>query len=166
MSDQRFSSVEAQAGRVIVGRLLPGSDLVGGLEAVCDRHGVRYAAVAFAYGSLSAAGFKFLQVVPEGGTGRAVLVPHAVDRRVEFLGGQGLVCDDGEGGRATHLHGAVSDETGAVTGGHFEKGENPIYNNLDFTLIELKGVQLTRRWDAETETVEMELRPLDGAGAP
>jgi predicted DNA-binding protein with PD1-like motif len=146
---------------VIVGRLLPGSDLIGGIEAMCDKHHVAYAAVAFSYGSLSAAGFKFLQV-PEAG-GRATLMPHSVDKRVEFLAGQGLVCD-GENGRAVHLHGAVSDETGAVTGGHFEKGQNPVYNNMDVTLIELIGVRLTRRWDPETQTVEMEVEQLPDAG--
>lgn len=153
----RFSSAEAQSNRVIVGRLLPGADLIGGLEAVCDAHGVTYAAVAFAYGSLSSAGFKVLRIRPETGP-RPVLTLTTVDRRVEFLGGQGLICDDGNGGRATHLHGSISDETGQVLGGHFEPGMNPIYNNLDFTLTELVGVTLSRAWDAETQTVEMIVR--------
>ncbi len=161
MTEPRFAAVEARSGRVVVGRLLPGADLIEGIEAICDRYGIRYAAVNFAYGSLAQAGFKFLQVPSPGQ--RAVLVPHTVDKRVEFLAGQGLVCDDGEGRRATHLHGAVSDETGAVTGGHFEKGQNPIYNNLDVTLIELLGVRLTRRWDEETNTVEMEVEELPEA---
>lgn len=114
--------------------------------------------MTFAYGSLAEAGFKFLQVPSPGA--RAVLTPHAISKRVEFLAGQGLVCEDPEGSRAIHLHGAVSDETGAVTGGHFEKGQNPIYNNLDVTLIELLGVRLVRRFDAETQTVEMEVDVL------
>jgi predicted DNA-binding protein with PD1-like motif len=149
-----FHSVEATTDRVIVGRLLPGADLIQGLEAVCDRHGVRFAAVAFAYGSLSSAGFKTLQIPAEGGD-RPILTLTRVDRRVEFLGGQGLICRDDDGGRATHLHGCVSDETGQVLGGHFERGLNPVYNNLDFTLHELRGVDLVRRWDAQTDTVEM-----------
>jgi uncharacterized protein len=156
---QRFETVEAASGRVIVGRLLPGTDLIEGIEAICDKHNIAYAAITFSYGSLASAGFKFLQV-PEPGA-RAVLTAHKVDKRVEFLAGQGLVCD-GETGRAIHLHGAVADETGAVTGGHFEKGQNPVYNNMDVTLIELKGVRLMRRWDAETQTMEMEVEQLPG----
>jgi predicted DNA-binding protein with PD1-like motif len=163
MADQRFDTVEAKAGRVIVGRLLPGPDLIEGIEAICDHHGVRFASVVFAYGSLAGAGFKFLQVPSPGE--RAVLTPHGIDKRMEFLAGQGLVCEDENGIRAIHLHGAVSDETGAVSGGHFERGQNPIYNNLDITLVELLGVRLVRRWDEETNTVEMQVAQLDEDGA-
>ncbi len=162
MSGARFATVEAKAGRVIVGRLLPGSDLIGGIEEICDHHHVRFAAVTFAYGSLAEAGFKFLQIPSPGE--RAVLTPHVARKRVEFLAGQGLVCEDPDGKRATHLHGAVADETGAVAGGHFEKGQNPIYNNLDVSLTELLGVRLVRRFDAGAQTVEMEVEALTGSG--
>lgn len=158
MTAQNFATAEANSGRIVVGRLLPGADLIGGIEAMCDKHRIRFAAVSFAYGSLSSAGFKILNIASPGA--RAVLTPHAVDGRVEFLAGQGLVCDDGDGSRVTHLHGAISDETGTVKGGHFEKGQNPIYNNMDVMLIELLGVRLTRRWDAATQTVEMEIEQL------
>ncbi len=146
-------SVAAGAGRLIVGRLTPGDDLIRGLEATCDAHRVEFAAVVFAYGSLSSASFKRLQR-PQGEE-RAVLTPLRIDRRVEFMAGQGLVCGDGRGGRDTHLHGTVSDEEGIVRGGHFVPGENPVYNNMDFVLQELVGVRLTRVMDAETNTVEM-----------
>jgi predicted DNA-binding protein with PD1-like motif len=162
MATELFHSVEARAERVIVGRLLPGADLIHGLEAVCDNHGIRFAAIAFAYGSLSSAGFKTLQI--PAGSHRPILTLTRVDRRVEFLGGQGLICRDDDGDRATHLHGSISDETGQVVGGHFEPGLNPVYNNMDFTLHELLGVDLVRRWDAQTETVEMVVRPVDGQG--
>ncbi len=157
---ENFSAVQAKQGRLIVGRLLPGSDLIHGLEQVCDQHGVRYAAITFAYGSLSKAAFKRL-TIPEGQQ-RSVLTAMHVDKRVEFLAGQGLVCDSADGGRDTHLHGCISDETGTVVGGHFMPGENPIYNNLDFTLQELLGVRLVRRFEASTQTVEMEVKQLEG----
>jgi predicted DNA-binding protein with PD1-like motif len=156
-----FHSAEAQPARVIVGRLLPGADLIHGLEAVCDRHGIKYASVTAAYGSLSSAAFKILQVRPETGP-RAALALYEIGRRVEFLSGQGLVCDDGEGNRATHLHGAVADESGQVMGGHFEQGRNPVYNNMDFTITELLGVRLTRAWDPQTQTIEMIVEQADG----
>jgi hypothetical protein len=146
---------------VIVGRLLPGADLIHGLEEVCAHHGIRYAAINFAYGSLSHAAFKHLDR-PAGGE-RAVLVAYRVESRVEFLAGQGLVCEDGKGGRDTHLHGCVSDDTGKVLGGHFMPGENPIYNNLDFSLEELQNVRLIRRFDEATQTVEMEIEPASSA---
>lgn len=157
----RFETSEAGVGRIVVGRLHPGADLIRGLEAVCDAHGLRFAAVVSCYGSLSAAGFKFLQLPP--GEERPRLVDHRVDERVEFMGGQGLVCETPQGERETHLHGSISDATGAVTGGHFVPGENPVYNNVDLVLQELLDVRLIREHDQATNTVEMRVERLDPA---
>ena len=151
--DVRLEVVAATPGRVLVGRLHPGTDLIDGLEAACDAHGIRFASVTSCYGSLSMAGFKILQLVP--GEERPRLVPHQLAERVEFMGGQGLICESTDGARETHLHGSVSDARGVVSGGHFVAGENPVYNNMDFVLQELLGVRLIRAHDAETDTVEM-----------
>jgi hypothetical protein len=149
---------QAGSGRIVVGRIHPGTDLIAGLEAACDEFQIRFAAVVACYGSLSAAGFKFLQLPP--GETRPTLVPHRVDSRVEFMGGQGLVCEAPDGRRETHLHGSISDATGVVTGGHFVVGENPVYNNMDIVLQELLNVRLIRRWEEETGTVEMQVEGL------
>jgi len=149
----RLEVVAATPGRVLVGRLHPGTDLISGLEHACDTAGVRFASVTSCYGSLSMAGFKILQLVP--GEERPRLVPHHMQERVEFMGGQGLICETTDGARATHLHGSVSDASGVVSGGHFVPGENPVYNNMDFVLQELLGVRLIRSHDPETDTVEM-----------
>jgi predicted DNA-binding protein with PD1-like motif len=151
----KAEAAPAGAGRIIVGRLHPGSDLIEGLEAACDAHGVEFAAVLACYGSLSSSGFKFLQI-PEG-EDRARLVDIVLDKRLEFMGGQGLVCIAPDKSRATHLHGSVSDETGSVMGGHFTTGQNPVYNNMDFVLQELLGVRLVRTHDPVTNTVEMQV---------
>ena len=152
MGDERYHAAQVQVGKVIVGRLLPGSDLIRGLEAVCDEYGIHYAAVVSAYGSLSSAAFKILR---SSGSKRPSLVMKQVTEPVEFLGGQGLVCGDGSGGRETHLHASIADATGHVEGGHFVPAENPVYNNLEFTLVELHGIELTRIYDKETDTVEV-----------
>jgi predicted DNA-binding protein with PD1-like motif len=160
---KQFDARAARPGRVVVGRLLPGTDMVAGLEAACDEHGVRFAAVVSCYGSLSSAGFKFLQLPP--GEPRPTLVGHRVDERVEFMGGQGLICETPDGARATHLHGSISDATGAVKGGHFVTGENPVYNNMDFVLQELLDVRLIREHDPETDTIEMRVEAAEEGGA-
>ncbi len=153
----QFEAAPAGIGRIVVGRLHPGTDLIRGLEAACDAHRVRFATVISCYGSLSSAGFKFLQL-PEGES-LPCLVPHRVDDRVEFMGGQGLVCETREGARETHLHGSISDSSGAVLGGHFVPGENPVYNNMDFVLQELLDIRLVREHDPVTDTVEMRVEP-------
>jgi hypothetical protein len=154
-----FSAVEARGGRIVVGRLLPGADLIRGLENVCDQHAIRFAAVVFAYGSLASASFKTLQHVP--GKERPELLPRTIDDRVEFLGGQGLVCRNDQGKRETHLHGSIANSDGIVLGGHFNRDENPIFNNMDYALAELLDVDLVRRWDEHTQTVEMTVARLN-----
>jgi uncharacterized protein len=153
-----FDAANARTGRMIVGRLLPGADLIGGLEAACDAHGVRFALIAACYGSLSSAGFKYLQQ-PDP-SARARLMPHRVDERVEFMGGQGLICEGPDGHRETHLHGSIAGANGTVVGGHFNVGENPVYNNMDFALQELLDVRLIREHDPVTDTVEMRVVPI------
>jgi predicted DNA-binding protein with PD1-like motif len=158
--------VEARAtrpGRLVVGRLHPGADLIRGLEQACDAHGIRFAAVLSCYGSLSAAGFKFLKI-PDGET-HPRLMPHRAENRVEFMGGQGLVCESPDGARVTHLHGSISDETGAVLGGHFDPDVNPVFNNMDFVIQELSDVRLIREHDPVTDTVEMRVEPAETAAS-
>jgi predicted DNA-binding protein with PD1-like motif len=155
----RFEARACRPGRIVVGRLLPGTDMIAGLEAACERHAVRFAVVVSCYGSLASAGFKFLQLAT--GEVRPVLVGHRVDERVEFMGGQGLICETPQGDRATHLHGSISDATGTVTGGHFVAGENPVYNNMDFVLQELLDVRLIREHDPETDTIEMRVEGFE-----
>jgi predicted DNA-binding protein with PD1-like motif len=158
MVESGVEAAEARSGRIVVGRLHPGTDMIGGLEAACDQHDITFAAVVSCYGSLSSAGFKFLQI-PEGET-HPRLMPHRVDRRVEFMGGQGLICQRTDGSRETHLHGSISDETGAVLGGHFVLDANPVFNNMDFVIQELLGVRLIREQDPVTDTVEMRVEQL------
>jgi predicted DNA-binding protein with PD1-like motif len=160
-----FEAEPSRVGRLLVGRLHPGADLIEGLEQACAAHGIRFAAVLACYGSLSAAGFKFLQT-PQGET-HPRLMPHRVEERVEFMGGQGLICEKPDGSRETHLHGSISDARGVVTGGHFVTGENPVFNNMDFVLQELLGVRLIREHDPVTDTVEMRVErdePVPGPG--
>lgn len=156
----QFVASPASAGRMLVGRLLPGSDLIGGLEGACDAHRVRFAAIVSCYGSLSAAGFKVLQI--PAGQERPQLTMQRVDERVEFMGGQGLICENPDGDRETHLHGSISDARGIVSGGHFVPGENPVFNNMDFVLQELLDIRLIREHDPLTDTVEMRVESSAG----
>ncbi len=159
-----FETSQAEGGRIVVGRLHPGTDLIGGIQAVCDAHEIRFAAIVACYGSLASAGFMFLRLPP--GETRPRLLPHHVGERVEFMGGQGLVCETPTGARETHLHGSISDATGVVTGGHFLLAENPVYNNMDLVLQELLGVRLIRAFDPLTETVEMRVERLEPPSPP
>ena len=53
--DKIFVSVEAHKGRTIAAHLKPGTDLVSGIEAVCQKHHIQYGYFASVMGSLAKA---------------------------------------------------------------------------------------------------------------
>lgn len=140
-----FMSSEARMGRIIVGRILPGGDLVTGIEEICRKHGVRQAMIVGTIGSVVNPHFDWASTVEERpGTG------HTSSRSIEGAGslisGQGLVCRNEDGSELdVHLHCTITDPGGAVYGGHFPKGTVPVLSTIDVSLIEITGVKLIRR---------------------
>lgn len=140
-----FMSSEARMGRIIVGRILPGSDLVTGIEEICRKHAVRQAIIVGTIGSVVNPHFDWASTVEERpGTG------HTSSRSIEGAGslisGQGLVCRNEDGSEwDVHLHCTITDPSGAVYGGHFPKGTVPVLSTIDVSLIEITGVKLIRR---------------------
>ena len=140
-----FMSSEARMGRIIVGRILPGSDLVTGIEEICRKHGVRQAIITGTIGSVVNPRFDWASTVEERpGTG------HTSSRSIEGAGslisGQGLVCRSEDGSELdVHLHCTITDPSGAVYGGHFPRGTVPVLSTIDVSLIEITGVKLIRR---------------------
>lgn len=55
MSDVRIQTVVSEKGRRIVGRLLPGTDLIKGIKKVCWPHDVVYGNILSIIGSLTEA---------------------------------------------------------------------------------------------------------------
>jgi uncharacterized protein len=140
-----FLSSEARMGRIIVGRILPGSDLVTGIEGICRKHSIRQAIIVGTIGSVVNSHFDWASTVEERpGTG------HTSSRSIEgagsLIGGQGLVCRNEDGSELdVHLHCTITDPSGAVYGGHFPKGNVPVLSTIDVSLIEITGVKLIRR---------------------
>ena len=145
LRETTFLSEVARMGRLIVGRILPGSDLVTGIEEICKKHGVRQAMIIGTIGSVVNPHFEWASTVEERpGTG------HTSSRSIEGAGslisGQGLVCRNEDGSELdVHLHCTITDPNGAVYGGHFPKGTVPVLSTTDVTLIEITGVKLVRR---------------------
>ena len=140
-----FMSAEAKMGRIIIGRIMPGSDLVTGIEMICRKHGVRQAIISGTIGSIFNPHFEWASTVEN-----RPVTGHTSSRGIEGAGslisGQGLVCRN-EGGDELdiHLHCTITDPSGAVYGGHFPKGTIPVLSTTDVTLIEVTGVKLVRR---------------------
>lgn len=145
-----FLSVEARKGRIIPARLMPGTDLVGGIEAVCRENRILYGYIGCAIGSLRQAAY----VIPIPAENEILGIkygdPHVVEGPVEVLGGQGVICQSDKGETLIHFHASITNPTRQVFGGHFASGGNPVLATIDLIIVEVDGAKMMRRYDAET----------------
>ena len=148
--DKQFISVEAHKGRTIAARLMPGTDLVSGIEAVCQKHHIEYGYFGSVMGSLSKAtyilpykdltaplGFRFCDPIEQYGP-------------IELLGGHGVICQTEKGELMIHLHAQGMTPDRVAFGGHFSAGGNPVLATIDLVIVEFDGAKLMRRHDPES----------------
>jgi len=150
--ETRFQDACGKSGKVIAARLLPGTDLLTGIEEVCKKNGVDYALVN-CFGSFSEAGYMYL--VPKAGAkvGAGYGDVLKQDGPVEFLSGVGVICQK-DGSHDIHFHGTMCDKNGTVFGGHIVKGQNPTLTTVDVVIMEVEGVSMLRQYDAETDLTQ------------
>lgn len=144
-----FVAAEAHKGRTIVARLLPGTDLVTGIEQVCAAHHVQYGYFGSVIGSLQRA--TFVIAVPDAAAllGFKYCEPIELAGPIELVGGQGVICRSEAGEIMVHLHAQGVTPTQQTFGGHFSAGGNPVLATVDLVIVEVDGAKLLRRFDPE-----------------
>lgn len=131
-------------------RILPGSDIIEGIQEVCQELGIIDGAITCCIGSLQKA--SFMIVVPlENKIGAGYSDPNTIDGPLEFLSGQGIIGQEEGGDVFIHLHGLVSDKNGNIHGGHLIKGENPVLITCEVMVSHVEGVRINRTYDPEVE---------------
>ena len=160
MSEIRYMVGEGRMGKVLVGRLLPGTDLIDGIAKICTDNGIKYGVVTTAIGSLHKAVFKYLIPNSELKMGAGYGDPYEMDGPIEFCSGMGLICPNEKGELIIHFHGVFNTSLqkgykevvpDVIYGGHMEPGENPVAATVDLMIVEVKGVEMIRKYDEETE---------------
>jgi len=151
--NKRFVAVESHKGRTIAARLLPGTDLVSGIEEVCLAHHVKYGYFASVMGSLQKA--TYMIPVPEGGAplGFKYCDPITEEGPIEVICGQGVICQSENNELLIHLHAHGVTPDGKSFGGHFSTGGNPVLATIDLVIVEVDGAKLMRRYDPEVGLV-------------
>lgn len=120
-------------------RLLPGEDVRGTLKAWAEENGIEAAAVVSAVGSVSRALLRY------GGRSEAA----ATKGDLEVCALSGTVSRHG-----LHLHLAVADPDGRMTGGHLLEG-TMVRTTLEVMIQEIGGVRFVRRPDERTGYEEL-----------
>lgn len=130
---------EAGNGRILVGRLDRGSDLVAELERICLERDIRAAWVSV-IGAVSHAAYAYYEQADHR------YVELSSDRHHEITGFVGNVSLR-DGVPFLHAHATFADAQGACVGGHLLRGVTVFV--AEFTIRELIGVELVRTLDEE-----------------
>ena len=149
MSDQ-FRSAQGRMERVIVARLLPGTDLLEGLQAVCEKHGIHNGVIISAIGSLNGVHYCNVEALPQLKCGYGYGQVLYLDGPIELTGAGGVICSDEDGSINLHVHISMSDKYGNAHGGHLVKGTR-VLMTTDVVLGEIGDVKMLRKLDPEME---------------
>lgn len=113
--------LDAEAGRCVLGRLRPNEDLVGGIEALCARHGAARATVLSGIGSTNGS-------LLETGA-RIDTTP------TEFFVRHGTVAPDADGNPRADIDIVLVDEKGTIIAGRVVRGMNPVLICAEIVLL-------------------------------
>jgi hypothetical protein len=146
----RVKWAKGKQRKIVSARILPGTDLISGIEEICSENGIESGTFSV-IGSLEKATF-VLPVIKEGtkkGVGYGE--PQTVSGPLEILSGKGFISKDqeSESGLFVHFHAILSDAEGRIYGGHFLPGGNPILLTLDVVIMEFDKISLSREDDPE-----------------
>jgi predicted DNA-binding protein with PD1-like motif len=151
--ERRARYAVGQAGRVIVARLLPGTDLVATIGEICAEHDIRAGVVLGSLGTLQRARLLTVARVPTHKSGVGYSDPLLLEGPIEFINGQGIISELEDGTIFVHFHGTITDTEMRLYAGHFDPVGNPVLSTMDITIVETIGVHVRRELDPETELV-------------
>ncbi len=139
---------EGHLSKIFMIRVLPGSDIIEGIEEVCHNLDIKSGAITCCIGSLQRASL-LIAVPMNSKIGAGYSDPKVIKGPLELLSGQGSIGQEEEGEIFIHMHGVVSDKNGNVQGGHFIRGENPVLITCEMVLIRVEGIHMIRAYDPE-----------------
>ena len=158
--NEEFLAAEGKLGRVLVLRLKPGTDLLGGVQAACERYGIRNGVILSAIGSLACVRYCDVEALPEKKCGYGYGAVLELNEPIELTGAGGVVCRDAEGNINLHIHICMSDKTGKAYGGHLVEGTR-VLMTADIVLGEIEGVSMLREHDPEMDVYLLSPRQIN-----
>jgi len=146
----RFLDAAGKAGRTVVARLKPKTDLVGGLIDICKKNGISCGVILGGLGTLEHAVYLTAAPAPETKAKVTYSDPIRLEGPIEFICGQGIIMERADD-LFIHFHGIFMDLNLKIYGGHFNPGGSPVLSTFDVIILETEGVQAERRLDEELD---------------
>lgn len=151
LKEIRFASVDV-IPRKIFARLLPGTDLVPGIKALCVKHAIRAGAITTMLGSLKQVKFVWPITDSVNKCGLKYGAPKVLEGPIELVSGTGAIGTMKDSGEiAVHLHASFSDSTSKMWGGHIVDEGNPVAVTIEVVIEAYDGLTLSRAVDDETD---------------
>ncbi len=159
MDQVRTRSATLQRGKTAIGRILPGTDLIQGIENICRENRITSGSITSAIGTLVRS--EFVYVVPEKKAKLKVkyVEPVRLEGPLELLASQGMVGLTKEKQMSIHLHAVMSAPDMKVYGGHLIENGNPVLVTAEVMIQECRNIQLIREHDDETGFTLFKLYP-------
>lgn len=149
-NDNNIQMAEGKLGRVVVLRLKPGTDVLLGLQAACERAGINNGVIISAIGSLARVRFCDPIEIPEKRARYGYGEPLQLEGPIELTSTSGIICHDDSGETNLHVHVDLADQEGKAYGGHLVEGTKVLLT-LDAVIGEIEGVDMRRKMDPELE---------------
>lgn len=147
--DNRVSTLEIEKSRYIVGRILPGSDLIQGIHKICIENNIESGVLQMAIGSFSKINIVHAKKSETEKMGIKYSEPKKLEGPYELLSTQGLIGINGENKLEVHLHGIMVDENFEVLGGHFLESGNIVLATVELEIL-VSDKKFLRNEDEET----------------
>ncbi len=157
MSVCSFQSAEGSAERMVTARLKPGTEFQAGIIDVCKKHHIRQGYISCCIGSLQKVTFCAAQKDDSVKIGARYVEPMEIPGPVQFVSGQGFICQSEDGEYVLHIHGTFSnwknDREIKVFDGHMMPEGNPVLVTMDLIINEVTGIKMLRKYDPDVEFV-------------
>ncbi|HHW15469.1 MAG TPA: DNA-binding protein [Firmicutes bacterium] len=148
-----YKAAKGAVEQVYLLRLMPGTDLVKGVEEFAQQNGITHAVLVSLIGTLDQGAFRnprvdtTLPIIREY-EGADQIDTVAFERPVEIVGGSGNILPKGDSVEA-HIHLIVSQDGARTMGGHLFRGR--IWTQAEIVLVALTGLDgVTRDFEKET----------------
>ena len=149
MSIPAIETAEGTLSRVVAIRMKPDTDLMRGLEEVCQRHQIQNGVILSCIGSLKDVQFcNPVELPTKAGYGYGETLH--LTGPIELTSATGVICHDEAGNRNLHVHVTLTDRHGNAHGGHLLEGAKVLLN-VDAVIGEIGGVEMLRKFDPELE---------------
>lgn len=150
-----FQSAEGSVGRVVTARLKPGTEFLNGIIEICKKHHIRQGYISCCIGSLQKVTFCAAKKDSSVKIGAKYANPIEISGPIQFVSGQGFICQSEEGEYLLHIHGTFSnwknDHEIQVFDGHMMLEGNPILITMEIIINEVIGIKMLRKYDDEVE---------------